>query len=258
MKLVHNPRVRSALLALVLATPLAPVLSHAKEITMCIDPRFAKQSELKLYMFMMMTAVQNAGHQLTLVPMNWDECQETVRSGKYDGAVPASYNTDRAEYMVYPADAGKNPDSKWSLARINYVVVTPAELNYQYNGDPKTIPQPVMVPEGYSIVHDLGKIAPTLQVKELGSDDKGNLVRLLHGEKGSVVMMDTYAEVLLERTMFRNKLKATTRGVLSKTYFMPFSRTSSLTPTQIQKIWDNIAVLKSDTKWMNTQKAALE
>ena len=261
MKITLLPRtslLHIAILAIAAAASLTPAPVFAKDLTMCIDPRFVKQSELKLYMFMMTTAAQNAGHQLTLVPMNWDECQETVRGGKYDGAVPASYNADRAEYMVYPADAGKNPDSKWSLARINYVVVTPAGQNYQYNGTPKTIPQPIMVPEGYSIVHDLAKVDPSLQVKESGSDDKSNLVRLLHGEKGSVVMMDGYADLLLERTMFKGKLKATTRGVLSKTYYMPFSRTSGLPPEQIQKIWDSVTALKNDAKWMKTQKDALD
>ena len=165
-----------------------PNIAQARELTMCIDPRFAKQGELKVYSNMMYTATQMAGHHLNLVPMNWEECQETVRSGKYDGAIPASYNADRAEYMIYPADAAKNPDSKESVARLNYVIVIPVGVNYQYEGNPKTIPAPIMLPEGYSVVNDIRKIDATLQVKEMGADDKTNLVRLLH-EKGSVVMM---------------------------------------------------------------------
>jgi len=256
--LPRTSRLHIALLAIAAAASLTPAPVFAKDLNMCIDPRFAKQGELKIFMHMMVVAAQNAGHTLNLTPMNWEECQETVRGGKYDGAVPASFNADRSEYMVYPQDAGKNPDSKWSLARINYVVVTPTGTNYQYTGDPKTIPQPVMLPEGYSIVSDLAKIAPSLQIKEMGSDDKTNLVRLLRGEKGSVVMMDRYADVLLERTMFKNKLKATSRGVVSKTYFMPFSRTSGLTNEQIQKIWDQISLIKNDAKWMKTQMDALD
>ena len=149
-----------------------PNIAQARELTMCIDPRFAKQGELKVYSNMMYTATQMAGHHLNLVPMNWEECQETVRSGKYDGAIPASYNADRAEYMIYPADAAKNPDSKESVARLNYVIVIPVGVNYQYEGNPKTIPAPIMLPEGYSVVNDIRKIDATLQVKEMGADER--------------------------------------------------------------------------------------
>jgi len=232
-----------------------PNISQARELTMCIDPRFAKQGELKVYSNIMYTATQMAGHHLNLVPMNWEECQETVRSGKYDGAIPASYNADRAEYMIYPADAAKNPDSKESVARLNYVIVTPMGSNFQYNGDPKTIPAPIMLPEGYSVINDLRKIDATLQLKEVGADDKTNLVRLLH-EKGSVVMMGTYAETLLERSMFKGKLKIASKPVFSKTYFMPFSRSASVPQAEIDKIWQKISVLKNDKKWMSDNIAA--
>ena len=232
-----------------------PNIAQARELTMCIDPRFAKQGELKVYSNMMYTATQMAGHHLNLVPMNWEECQETVRSGKYDGAIPASYNADRAEYMIYPADAAKNPDSKESVARLNYVIVIPVGVNYQYEGNPKTIPAPIMLPEGYSVVNDIRKIDATLQVKEMGADDKTNLVRLLH-EKGSVVMMGTYAETLLDRSMFKGKLKIVSRPVFSKTYFMPFSRSGSVPQADMEKIWQKISVLKNDKKWMADNMAA--
>lgn len=235
---------------------LASVHVDAREINMCIDPRFAKPGELKVFSNLMFTATQMAGHQLNLYPMNWEECQETVRGGKFDGAIPASYNADRAEYMIYPPDAAKNPDSKWSVARLNYVIIIPAGVNYQYNGDPKTIPQPILVPEGYSVVNDLRKIDKSLQIKELGSDDKTNLVRLLHGEKGSVVMMDTYSDTLLERSMFKSKLKQGGKAVFSKTYYMPFSRSASIPQAEIEKIWEKLSVLKADTKWMKDQMAA--
>ncbi len=233
----------------------APMLAQARELTMCIDPRFTKQGELKVYSNMMYTATQMAGHHLNLIPMNWEECQETVRSGKYDGAIPASYNADRAEYMIYPADAGKNPDSKGSVARLNYVIVTPIGLNYQYNGDPKTIPQPIMLPEGYSVINDMRKIDPSLQLKEIGADDKTNLVRLLH-EKGSVVMMDTYADILLERSMFKGKLKSASKPIFSKTYYMPFSRSTNFPQAEMDKIWGKIYELKTDAKWMRENEAA--
>lgn len=233
------------------------MVAQARDLTMCIDPRFAKRGELKIYSNLMYTATQMAGHQLNLVPMNWEECQETVRGGKYDGAIPASYNADRAEYMVYPADAGKNPDSKWSIARLNYVVITQASSTFQYNGDPKAIPQPIMLPEGYSVINDLRKIDKNLEVKEIGADDKTNLVRLLHGEKGSVVMMDSYADTLLDRSMFKGKLKVAGKPVFSKTYFMPFSRSASIPQAEMEKIWDKIAKLRSDSKWMRDNMSAV-
>lgn len=237
---------------------LLPLVAQAREITMCIDPRFTKQGELKVFSSMMYTATQMAGHNLNLVPMNWEECQETVRGGKYDGAIPASYNADRAEYMVFPNDAAKNPDSKWSVGRLNYVVVAPSSANYQYNGDPKTIPQPILIPEGYSVINDLRKIDPSLKIKEIGTDDKTNLVRLLNGsEKGSVVMMDSYADTLLDRSLFKGKLKAS-KAVFSKTYYMPFSRSASLPQAEINKIWDKIFALKSDAKWMKDNSIVIE
>ena len=49
-----------------------PNIAQARELTMCIDPRFAKQGELKVYSNMMYTATQIAGHHLniTLIVLN--------------------------------------------------------------------------------------------------------------------------------------------------------------------------------------------
>lgn len=186
---------------------LAPI-AQAKDLTMCMDPRFATRAELSGFKKLMFDAAQRVGYTIKLVPVLWDECQEGVQDGKYGGAIPASYNEDRNEYMYYPSDAASNPNSPWSVAKLDYVVVTTIDSKYQYDGNPKSIPQPAMVPTGHEVlVARLIKLNPMLKVMDTESNDKRNLSHLLRGDKGSVIMIKDYAEVLLQRSMYKDKLQ---------------------------------------------------
>lgn len=221
----------------------------AADLNVCVDPRFVKQDFLKIFVDMMSEATERAGHHLRLNPMDWENCQEQTKAGKFDGAVPASFNAERADYMMYPADAAANPNSLQALVKVDYVIVTPATKSFSYNGNPKTIPQPIMIPEGYSVVKDLMKMDSSLDVIEQGSDDRQNLRKLIFQGNGSVVMMKGYAESLMELRVFKGKL-AISPAILNKTYYMPFSKNASIPLEQMNKIWRQFTMLNHDKNWL--------
>lgn len=230
-----------------------PSLSFAKEINMCIDPRFAQQEALTIYTKMMIEATKRAGHTLKVFPTNWEDCQEKVKKNVFEGAIPASYNDERASYMQYPADANTNSDSTQALVKINYVAVTPVDKKYEFNGNFKSIPQPILIPEGYSVIKDLQKKESSLNVDERGNSDRKNIRTMLMKNEGSVVMMASQARQLLESPLLKNRI-AISKYILSKTYYMPFSKNSTLTPEQINQIWQQFALIWKDTEWMKTHQ----
>lgn len=224
----------------------------AADLSMCMDPRFATRPELSGFKKLMYDAAQRVGYTIKIAPVLWDECHEGVQAGKYDGAIPSSYNEERASYMYYPSDAATNSNSPWAVARLDYVVVTATESNYSYKGDPKTIPQPAMVPTGHEVlVGRILKLNPTMKVLDVEANDKRNLSRLLRGEPGSVIMIKDYAEVLLQRSMYKGRVHYADKPIFTVTYFMPFSKQQTAVPKeQMQKIWDMIATLRKDPKWL--------
>jgi hypothetical protein len=138
------------------------------------------------------------------------------------------------------------------VAKLDYVVVTPISMKYKYDGNPQSIPQPAMVPTGHEVlVARLLKLNPTLKVLDTEANDKRNLARLVRGDKGSVIMIKDYAEVLMQRSMYKERLQFDAKPVFTVTYFMPFARKQTEISVQdIQKIWGNIALLKKDPKWL--------
>ena len=225
---------------------------YAKDLSMCMDPRFATRAELSGFKKLMFDAAQRSGYTITISPVLWDQCQEDVQSGKYIGAIPASYNDERNGYMYYPSDATTNLNSTWAVAKLDYVVVTPISMKYKYDGNPQSIPQPAMVPTGHEVlVARLLKLNPSLKVLDTEANDKRNLARLVRGDKGSVIMIKDYAEVLMQRSMYKERLQFDAKPVFTVTYFMPFARKQTEISVQdIQKIWGNIALLKKDPKWL--------
>lgn len=237
---------------LCLSLLLMPTLNYAKDLSMCMDPRFATRAELSGFKNLMFDAAQRAGYNIKITPVLWDECHEGVQSGKYLGAIPSSYNDERNEYMYYPSDAATNLNSPWAVAKLDYVVVTSADTKYQYDGNPKSIPQPAMVPTGHEVlVGRLLKLNPKLQVLDTEANDKRNLARLLRGEQGSVIMIKDYAEVLLKRNLYKGRVQYGEKPIFTVTYFMPFAKKQKeITTDGMTKIWTNIAILKKDPVWL--------
>lgn len=206
-----------------------------------------------VYADLMRDAAKSAGYKLELKPVPWESCLKLTQRGVFEGAVPASFKPERAEFMQYPDDAATNKDSKWALGKADYVLLVLNDNPYEYRGDAKTIPQPVYVPKGYSVGDDLRKQG--LNVNSSASYDEINLYRMMMSGSGSAVVAGVAADVILEKDLYKGKFHVSETPVSTKTYFMPFAKESHLPAADVQKIWDQIARLRADRAWMRATMA---
>lgn len=234
------------------------VSADEKVIKMCVDNNdwkpfvFIEKAKIKgIFVDLMQGGAEKAGYKIRFKAMPWDVCLNQVKTGNMDGAEPASYKAERAEFMIYPDDAATNNDSKWAIGKADYVVLVKIgtkDGDYEYNGDVKTLPQPVFVPKSYSIADDIKKQG--LQVSSNARYDEVNLYQLLQSSGGSAVAAGVAVKAILEGKFFADKFKVSRQAYTTKTYYMPFAKTTKVPKADIQKIWDEIAILRADSAWM--------
>lgn len=139
------------------------------------------------------------------------------------------------------------------MAKLDYALITSATSTYVYDGDIKTVPQPILVPEGYVLAKEIAKLDNSLVVKSVGADDYDNFVRLTRGEKGSVIALKQYAKKVLQKSQFRKTLKLSKKTVFAKTFFMAFSK-KSLSQDEVMKMWKQIPLIKKSPEWAKIQQ----
>ncbi|APJ02839.1 transporter substrate-binding domain-containing protein [Silvanigrella aquatica] len=93
----------------------------------------------------------------------WTRCIYMAEKGEVDVVLNVSYNEERAQYLDYRPDADPyekySCTSKYLLTCTGYAVVALNSNLYEYDGNPKLLPNPVRVSRGYSIVSELQKLS---------------------------------------------------------------------------------------------------
>lgn len=194
-------------------------------------------------------AIINLNYRVTFYPKPWKRSLEDIKNGEYDAIVSASYKPDRAQYLIYPEDAATSPKSRYRITQVEYVVITNQNDGYLFNGDVKTLPQPVRAPLGYSIAADLKSAgAEVLEVPDITAC----IVQLVNSGRGSFVSPPENALRLELDTRFKGKLKIHPDPIGSKSYFMAFAKTNQkLSLETIKAVWDEIAKLREDNRFMD-------
>lgn len=193
-------------------------------------------------------AMKNMDVKLEITPLPWSRCLRDAQKGRYDGVATASYKDERAEFLIYPPDAKTAVKSQFRVSQVEYVVVTMADNPYEYDGELKSIPQPVRTPKGYSIAEDLEKEGLFVSSTALG--DKQTLQNLLRDNKGSVVTIPNVIQHLSKTPAFSGKLKISKTPIKSKSYFLAFAKQSRLTVDEMNQIWSEIARIREDNAIM--------
>ena len=242
----------------VLITASSLVLADEKVINVCVDTNdwqpfaFVKGNKTQgVFIDLMRAGATKAGYKINFKPLVWDVCLKQTKEGIMDGAVPASYKVDRAEFMYYPDDAATNNDSKWAVGKADYVVLVKSSSKdgaYEYEGDPKTLPQPIFIPRGYSIADDLKKQG--MQVSTNARYDEVNLYQLLQSNNGSAIAAGVAVNSILDNKFFAGKFKVSRQAFTTKTYYMPISKLAKIPRADMEKIWNGIAEARADSAWM--------
>lgn len=141
-------------------------------------------------------AVKRIGAEAKIESVPWARCLSELGNGGYDVAYAASFRADRAEIALYP---------KTPLQTLAYVVVVTNDVA----GDAKDLaklPQPILIPKGYSIADEVKKAAG-VQVEDTAQTDLQNLQKLLAGRARTAVVEITVAKALIKTLDAGAKLK---------------------------------------------------
>jgi hypothetical protein len=185
----------------------------------------------------------NIGVALKLLP--WKRCLQFAESGLVDAIIGASYNTERSAYLFYPDDAElaqrEQRQSPSALALVRYVVITPKEINYQYAGDPQSLPQSVLLPLGFSLADDL--VAMGIEIDSTGKRDIDNLHRLAMYKQGSTIVIETLARHVLKSGL-DNKLSISDKPYTYKNNYLAFSKRGNVSAELRIKLWQSVAAVR--------------
>ncbi|WGL58771.1 transporter substrate-binding domain-containing protein [Pigmentibacter sp. JX0631] len=192
-------------------------------------------------------------------PMPWNRCLDMVKKGQVDAVLNISYNQERTQYIQFPEDSGekeKQPcSSKLKFYCGGYLVITLKTFRPQYSGIVTDLPYPIRVARGYSINSELeGILKDNL---EIGKSDNVNLKKMLRDKSGSVIAYTSYADrfysVKFEDNYDLLKLiKVHKKSYTKKSYYLGFSKFSSLDEKIRKSIWKNLQTINDNKKILNS------
>ncbi len=235
---------------------LAAAETHAETIAICTDQNYwypysymENKSAKGMHIDIITKALARLGHQPVFTPLPWKRCLQSIENGRFNAVAGVSFKPDRSQYIFYPADAATAKESQWRITQVEYIVMVAAGDPYEFDGNPAGLPQPVMLPLGYSIVDDLQQMG--VAVKTLPNTLK-IIHELVRSQKGSAITPPLNAKALMKDPNVNLKVRANKLPFTSKSYFMGFSKNNpGVGHAKMQKIWDEIAAVRNDQAFMN-------
>ena len=162
-----------------------------------------------------------------------------VEKGKIDALIAPRVKN---ENFLLPDDAFKTNVSKHRILQIDSVVVT-NKSDYEFFGDINTLPTPIRITIGDPIESLFNE--HKLPVDDAASGDQ-NIKKLMRNKKGCVVTTSLKAMTWLENPKFTNHIDVSTEPVISRSYFLIFSKKTPLDKNKIKQVWDEIAKNRDD------------
>jgi polar amino acid transport system substrate-binding protein len=240
---------------------LFPVISMAATpISICTDTNFwypftfiKDKQPAGLHVDIIRQSLEALGYKPSFKPLPWSQCLSAAKAGEYDAVATVSYNEMRSYFLHYPEGASVDKKSPWRVTQVEYRVITPiitkGEPHYDFNGDMKTIPIPVRVPEGYSIVGNLEHQGLAVEQAPHSLD---NFNRLAKEQTGSIIDLEEVAEHFLKQPQFSKKFSVSPQPLVSKSYYLAFAKRGAIQQEEADKIWKEIANTRSDNQKMNS------
>lgn len=231
------------------------------KIIICTDANFwypftfvRNHQAAGLHIDIISKALRNLGYEPQFKPASWQACLDLAKAGKIDAIATASYRDDRAIYLEYPSGAAVDIKSPWRVTDVEYSVITPLrnkedkKVLYEFTGNVKTIPQPVRVPAKYSVASDLKKEGLTV---EEGKNSLANFKSLVKEKTGSVVDLAGVAKYYAAQPQFADKYIIQKKPFNLKSYYLAFSKKSSIKRDDMKIIWKEIANVRENTETLS-------
>jgi len=226
----------------------------SKVIKICVEERdwypflYAEGRQARgILVDMAKEAVARAGFSMEVEPFPLKRCIKLAEHGRVDGVAAIPYSKQFARFLEYPAGAAVDKESPWRIMQIDQVVVTFSGNDFEFDGDLRTLPQPVRVPFNDPIGVTLKQAG--LETEE-AKTDRQNVAKLIRDRKGSVITTTVTAETLAQDESFRGMIEIQAVPLRSRSYFLSFSWKSSLSEFERRKIWEELERLRSDYVFM--------
>ena len=226
----------------------------ARDLTLSVPERnwypftYVEASQVKgMHVDMVRKAVQDLGYVLTIKVLPSKRSLKYAKTGRVDGIISIAYSKENAAVLDFPADAATGSESKWRIMQVDHIIVTHNEAAYEFDGDIKTIPEPIRLPQGESftpVLVDAGHL-----VYETRTDIQ-NFKMLARDKTGAVITTSLIAENMFSKLAFDDRLTIQAVPMLSESYHVGFSKMTALSSDEKQKIWDAVARLRDDYVYM--------
>ncbi len=176
----------------------------------------------------------------------WKRCLKGAEKGVFDAIATASYNKDRAAYLLYPDDAS-NQLSGFRVGQVQYNIIVHASSDFEYQGELEYVPQPTRVSRDYSIGKDLKSMG--FNIDDSSINDLQNLKRLVREKNGAVVALPTLVDWANKQDEFAGQIRLIEKPLKSKSYFLVFSKLGQIDLKQADFIWRKIKRVREDSQF---------
>lgn len=165
-----------------------------------------------------------------------------VQKGRADAMISIAYSPALAKYLEFPTDASSCKESSYRIGQVDFVVLT-WDKKFHFQGKFNALPEPVRIPLGDELESCL---KPHRLILDFGRTDVINMCKMVRDRDGTVITTSILAEKFLQDKRFKGKFIIQPIPLLSKSYFLAFSKRTSLKSKVRERIWEEIKRLRED------------
>ncbi|ETR72431.1 MAG: amino acid ABC transporter periplasmic protein [Candidatus Magnetoglobus multicellularis str. Araruama] len=225
---------------------LSPITTWAESIVISVENRefypffFVEKGTAKgLLLDMVKDGLKPFDIEPIFKPLPLKRGLKMIERGKVDAIIAPRIKNDT---FLLPDDAFEKDISSQRILQIDSVVVT-YKSDYEFLGNIKTLPTPIRLTLGDPI-ESLFK-SHGLSVDD-GASGEHNIKKLMRDKKGCVITTSFKAMTWLENPNYMSNIDVSTEPVISRSYFLIFSKNSGQGKDKITQVWNEISKNRDD------------
>jgi polar amino acid transport system substrate-binding protein len=239
--------------ALLLCSLLVSMQASAAELKFCTENEDSYPWILKnrkgLSIILLDMVEKKINQKILIDAIPWKRCLQELKAGHYDGAVNASFKTDRAEFAVYPMAVDKIDSNKRMLID-SYSLYRLKGSKVEWNGKEfKPDDAIVGAQTGFSVVDQLKGLK--LKVDDSSGSTEINLKKLLLGRVTAVALPTLQGDNVLDKDAeLQSKIEKIALPLIEKPYYLIFSKPFfAQEAALVKKIWDYIESTRESAEY---------
>jgi len=226
---------------------LSPITAWSESIVISVENRdfypffFLENKNMPrgILLDMVKDGLAPLGIEAKFEPLPLKRGLKMVERGSVDAIIAPRVNNDN---FLLPDDAFKKDLSAQRILQIDSVVVT-YRSDYEFLGDIKTLPTPIRITLGDPIESLFKQQGLSIDDAASGSH---NIKKLMRDKKGCIITTSLKAITWLDDPKFKDNIDVSTEPVVSRSYFLIFSKKTGLAQDKVKLVWNEIAKNRED------------